>query len=107
MVAARVASDVRTRASLDRRAPVAADVTAAARGRSLGALPAGVTLRRPVADWSTLVLQPDRVVQLQAAVARLRHQATVLDDWGFLRRRPGARGVRMLLSGPPGTGKSL
>jgi hypothetical protein len=107
MVAARVASDVRARAWLDRRAPVAADVAAAARGRSLGALPAGVTLRRPVADWSTLVLQPDRVAQLHAAVARLRHQATVLDEWGFLRRRPGARGVRMLLSGPPGTGKSL
>ena len=31
----------------------------------------------------------------------------MLDDWGFLRDRPGARGVRMLFAGPPGTGKTL
>jgi SpoVK/Ycf46/Vps4 family AAA+-type ATPase len=31
----------------------------------------------------------------------------VLDEWGFLAGRPGARGVRMLFSGPSGTGKTL
>ena len=41
------------------------------------------------------------------AVERLRHQSRVLDDWGFLAGRPGARGVRMLFAGPPGTGKTL
>jgi SpoVK/Ycf46/Vps4 family AAA+-type ATPase len=38
---------------------------------------------------------------------RLRHQPRVLDEWGFMRHRGGARGVRILLAGPPGTGKSL
>ena len=106
-LAARVAADARTRAALDGRATAVADVAAAARARSSGALPAGVSVRRPTAGWSRLVLQPDRLAQLHAAVNRLRHQSTVLDDWGFLRERPGARGVRMLLSGPPGTGKTL
>jgi len=31
----------------------------------------------------------------------------VLDDWGFLAGRRGARGVRMLFAGPSGTGKTL
>lgn len=106
-VAARIASDACARARLDGREPGPADVALAARARASGALPAGIMLRRPVADWSWLVLQPDRMGQLRAAVDRLRHQATVLDAWGFLRDRPGARGVRMLLSGPPGTGKTL
>jgi SpoVK/Ycf46/Vps4 family AAA+-type ATPase len=35
------------------------------------------------------------------------HQGKVLDEWGFLAHRSGARGVRMLFAGPPGTGKSL
>jgi SpoVK/Ycf46/Vps4 family AAA+-type ATPase len=107
VVAARVAADVRARAWLDGRLPGIDDVAASTRARSAGALPAGVTLARPAAGWDQLVLAADRLAQLRAAVARLRHQALVLDDWGFLRGRPGARGVRMLLSGPPGTGKTL
>ena len=35
------------------------------------------------------------------------NQSRVLDDWGFLEGRPGARGVRLLFAGPPGTGKTL
>jgi hypothetical protein len=106
-LAARVAADVRARAWLDGRPPTREDVTASTAVRSAGALPAGVTLRRPVAGFDRLVLAPDRLAQLQAAVDRLRHQALVLDEWGFLPDRPGARGVRMLLAGPPGTGKTL
>ncbi len=106
-VAAMVATDVRSRAWLDERAPTRADVAASTSARSAGALPAGVTLRRPVAGWDDLVLPADRLSQLHDAVDRLRHQALVLDDWGFLRGRAGARGVRILLAGPPGTGKTL
>ena len=106
-VAARVAADVRARAWLDGRPPRREDVAACSASRSASALPAGVTLRRPRAGFQALVLAPDRLEQLRGAVDRLRHQSLVLDDWGFLRDRPGARGVRMLLAGPPGTGKTL
>ena len=106
-VAARVAADVRVRAWLDGRQPHRDDVAACSAIRSATALPAGVTQRRPAVGFDALVLAPDRLEQLDAAVSRLRHQALVLDDWGFLPDRPGARGVRMLLAGPPGTGKTL
>jgi SpoVK/Ycf46/Vps4 family AAA+-type ATPase len=71
------------------------------------ALTAGIKLVRPTARWDQLVLRADRVAQLREALDRLRHQARVLDDWGFLAGRTGARGVRMLFAGPPGTGKTL
>ncbi len=106
-LAARIATDVRARAALDGRPPEPADVAAATRGRSSGALPAGIVVRRPVAGWEQLVLPAGRIAQLRAAVERLRHQSLVLDEWGFLRGRPGARGVRLLLAGAPGTGKTL
>jgi SpoVK/Ycf46/Vps4 family AAA+-type ATPase len=60
-----------------------------------------------VASWDRLILPPDRERQLREALDRLMHQGQVLDDWGFLAGRPGARGVRMLFAGPPGTGKTL
>jgi SpoVK/Ycf46/Vps4 family AAA+-type ATPase len=66
-----------------------------------------VKLVRPTATWSDLVLPHETERRLREAAERLRHQARVLDEWGFLAGRPGARGVRMLLSGAPGTGKTL
>lgn len=105
--AAEAAVDVRTLARLDGRAGTAADVLLGVRTRAGLALSAGVKLVQPTATWGQLVLRADRLAQLQEALARLRHQSVVLDDWGFLAGRPGARGVRMLFSGPPGTGKTL
>jgi SpoVK/Ycf46/Vps4 family AAA+-type ATPase len=67
----------------------------------------GVKLRRPGVGWDQLVLSEDRLALLREGVARVRQQSRVLDDWGFLANRPGARGVRMLFCGPPGTGKTL
>jgi SpoVK/Ycf46/Vps4 family AAA+-type ATPase len=84
-----------------------ADVAAAVRGRSGSVLNAGVQLVRPVAEWQQLILPSGRLAQLREAMDRLLLQAQVLDNWGFLAGRRGARGVRLLLTGPPGTGKSL
>jgi hypothetical protein len=103
----RVAEDAELRARIAGRRPCAADVSDAVRARtSLGAS-AVVQLVRPTAGWSDLVLSQDRKSQLYEAVDRLKLQTRVLDRWGFLAGRPGARGVRMLLSGPPGVGKTL
>ncbi len=102
-----VASDVRDRAALEQRAPTAADVAACVRARSSLSLAAGVRVMHPTACWDRLILSDDRQRQLREALDRLTHQARVLDDWGFLAGRPGARGVRMLFAGPPGTGKTL
>ncbi len=105
--AAAIAADVRRIAALDERAPAPADVADSVRARAGLGVATGVVMRRPSASWDDLVLSPDRMAQLQEALARLEHQALVLDDWGFLASRPGARGVRLLFTGPPGTGKTL
>ncbi len=83
------------------------DIAEAVRARGGITLSAGVDLIRPTATWEQLVLRPDRKAQLTEAVARLERQSEVLDGWGFLAGRAGARGVRLLMSGPPGTGKTM
>ena len=105
--AAETAADVAAVELLERRAAELDDVTASVRMRAGLSLSTGVALVRPTARWEQLVLAPDRLTQLREALDRLLHQSRVIDDWGFLAGRPGARGVRMLFAGPPGTGKSL
>jgi hypothetical protein len=102
-----VAGDVRQRASLEARVPLAADVAQSVRARANVARATGVREVQPTAGWDRLVLADDRKRQLREALDRLLHQGRVLDEWGFLAGRPGARGVRMCLAGPPGTGKTL
>ena len=53
------------------------------------------------------MLPADALDQLHAAVDRLEQQATVLDDWRMREHSQATRGVRMLFTGLPGTGKSL
>ncbi|MET7971001.1 ATP-binding protein [Micromonospora sp. NPDC005305] len=105
------AADVRMRAALLDR-PLASDdlrreLTAAVDAHTTDAVPPGAVLRHPQAAWDDLVLPPDRTRQLREAVDRMRAQPVVVDRWGFLPGRHGARGLRLLFCGPPGTGKTL
>ncbi len=106
-MAAAVAADLQFVAELEDRAPVVEDVAASIRARGSVSLSAGVRMMRPKATWKDLVLPADRLRQLREAVSRLELQSVVLDEWGFLKDRRGARGVRLLFAGPPGTGKTL
>lgn len=63
--------------------------------------------RQPEAGWADLVLPPDRLAALKGAVQRMQLQQRVMDDWGFARGTRSARGLRLLFSGLPGTGKTL
>jgi SpoVK/Ycf46/Vps4 family AAA+-type ATPase len=87
--------------------PTLESVAEAVRARGEIELGAGMSLVHPAMAWTDLVLRADRLAQLHEAVDRLRHQGVVFDDWGFPDRRAGARGIRLLFAGPPGTGKSL
>jgi ATPase family protein associated with various cellular activities (AAA)/winged helix domain-containing protein len=102
-----VAADLGLGARLSGRPPDLDDVAAAVRARSAAVVGGAVQLVRPTAGWDQLVLPPAKLAQLRETVDRLLHQRRVLDDWRFLAGRPGARGVRALLAGPPGTGKSF
>ncbi|MEU9372833.1 ATP-binding protein [Streptomyces sp. NPDC048255] len=108
---AQVALDLRSRAGLAPdgigQDPAEPDVSGAIRARAGALLPPGVELVSPGARWPRLVLAEEAEAQLRDAVARLRHQAVVLDDWRLREAARAAGGVRLLLTGPPGTGKSL
>jgi hypothetical protein len=107
MLARQVGRDVNVaRAAL--AGPVVLDeVSASIRSRATSALPSGVTLVAPTAEWSRLVVDADAEQQLRDAVARWDQQSVVLDDWGMAFHARASRGVRVLLTGVPGTGKSL
>ncbi|MFT3843295.1 MAG: ATP-binding protein [Myxococcaceae bacterium] len=102
-----VGLDVRAAAQLQRRPANLDDVARSVRARTNLSVGQGVQLLAPRARWADLVLPEESKAKLLEAVARLEHQGTVLDRWGMLRGKAGARGVRMLFHGPPGTGKSL
>jgi ATP-dependent 26S proteasome regulatory subunit len=105
--AAAVAADLQLVAQMEDREPTLDDLAASIRARGNISPAAGVRLMRPRATWKDLVLPADRLEQLREAVSRLELQARVFDEWGFLRERLGARGVRLLFTGQPGTGKTL
>jgi SpoVK/Ycf46/Vps4 family AAA+-type ATPase len=58
-------------------------------------------------EWNELVVPPHVLAELQLARTWVREQRTVLDRWGFARRLPLGRGLTMLFSGQPGTGKTM
>lgn len=87
--------------------PTAAEVAALIRTRLSAALPPGVELVTPDVPWSDMVLPTEGASQLADAVARLDHEVRVLDEWDLRRRAHALHGARLLLCGPPGTGKSL
>lgn len=62
---------------------------------------------QPIATWNDLVLSAAREAALRGAVQRMQLQQQVLDDWGFARQQRAVRGLRLLFSGLPGTGKTL
>lgn len=82
-------------------------LSALIRSRAAAILPPGVELVVPDVEWDHLVLPDDGRQQLREAVARLDHRTRVLQEWGLQRRAHAGPGIRLLLCGTPGTGKSL
>ncbi len=105
--AAEVTTDLHCLETLTGQPPTVEDVGNSLRARAGLSLSSGAKLIRPTATWDDLVLPRNHLTQLHEAAERLALQSRVLDDWGFLKGRMGARGVRMLFAGPPGTGKTL
>ena len=58
-------------------------------------------------QWHDLVLPVDQFDLLSELVARVRHREHVLGTWGFADKVGRGLGVAALLSGPPGTGKTM
>jgi hypothetical protein len=103
----RTATLARAQAALrERETPTAGDIGQAARelqGRLLDTLAARVPTER---DWARLAVLPETMSELRLLEARCRHRERV---GGFLGYAVSDRttGVRALLTGPSGTGKTL
>ncbi|MGE0867267.1 MAG: ATP-binding protein [Kofleriaceae bacterium] len=97
----------------------------AARARMIGALPTlddvrggirsvledrlGPYARRVVVtqSWDDLVLPAEQIDALVELIARVRERRKVYEHWGFGTKVGRGLGVSALLSGPPGTGKTM
>ena len=78
-------------------------------GRDVGAAAMGSLAQRLPLPFSRedLVVPPDVAAELALALVWVKQQRKVLDGWGFAARVPTGRGLTMLFSGPPGTGKTM
>ncbi len=72
--------------------------------RRLGGLAQRIETRQ---SWGDLVLPVDQFDLLIELVARVRHRRHVLETWGFADKVGKGLGLSALLSGPPGTGKTM
>jgi hypothetical protein len=57
--------------------------------------------------WDDLVLPAETIGLLRQACRRLQYRHKVMNLWGFDRKLPYGRGISMLFTGPPGTGKTM
>jgi hypothetical protein len=73
-------------------------------GKQLGQLATRVDWRQ---TWDDLVLPPEQFEQIIELVARVRHRKQVMETWGFGVKIGKGQGVSALMSGPPGTGKTM
>jgi hypothetical protein len=62
--------------------------------------------RKPVVRLEQLILPAPVFEAVRMALAHARHARTLLDAWGFAEVLPYGRTIAILLSGPPGVGKT-
>jgi len=85
-----------------------ADLDGAAQAQLRGDLTAWAERTRGTKlTLDVLVLPPDEKSQIEEIIAAGRNRAKVLHTWGFNEKLPTGKGLVVLLSGEPGTGKTL
>jgi hypothetical protein len=60
-----------------------------------------------VFTWDDLILPPASKSLLKTACDQVRYKHTVYNQWGFGAKLPYGRGLSLLFSGSPGTGKTM
>lgn len=58
-------------------------------------------------NFEDLVLPKRQMAQLKAACNRMRYKHQIYNEWGFASHIAYGKGVSVLFSGPPGTGKTM
>jgi SpoVK/Ycf46/Vps4 family AAA+-type ATPase len=85
-----------------------ADLDASAQSQLRGDLSNYAERPRPsTLTLDVLILPPDEKAQIEEIIAAGRNRSTVLFQWGFNEKLTSGKGLVVLLSGDPGTGKTL
>jgi winged helix domain-containing protein/ATPase family protein associated with various cellular activities (AAA) len=88
-------------------APTVEDLAAAARSQCGHELASLARKIEPRYEWSDIILPPDPKTQLQEICHQAEFRSVVFDQWGFNRKLSLGKGLNVLFSGPPGTGKTM
>ena len=83
------------------------EICNASYGQITDALLDKVTVIKKKHTWDELVLQKSQKDIIKAACNRIKYKHIVYDKWGMGKRVLYGRGLSMLFSGPPGTGKTM
>jgi ATP-dependent 26S proteasome regulatory subunit len=73
-------------------------------GQALGAMARKVS---PKYTWDDIILPPETFSQLKEVCSHMQYRTQVYDQWGFDRKLSMGKGINVLFSGPPGTGKTM
>jgi DNA polymerase III delta prime subunit len=84
-----------------------ADLYAACRQQSTHKLSELAVKIEPYYGWHDIVLPEDKLVQLREICSQVKHRYRVFGEWGFDRKLSHGKGLSVLFSGPPGTGKTM
>lgn len=87
--------------------PTLNDLFAAARAQSDCDLSNLVRKIEPNYSWKDIVLPPDQQAQLREICDQVQYRHIVYRRWGFSRKLSLGKGLTVLFSGPPGTGKTM
>lgn len=62
---------------------------------------------KPAYSWEDLVLPESEIKLLKSALTHVKYRHKVYTEWGFSKKAAYGRGLSVLFSGPPGTGKTM
>ncbi|MGK7925173.1 MAG: AAA family ATPase [Spirulina sp.] len=83
------------------------DLCSAARHQSGCDLASLARKIEPKYTWDDIILQPDRIAQLRDICKEAEYQNLVYHQWGFAGQLSLGKGLNVLFSGSPGTGKTM